>query len=389
MGWGVFLGCWAAAAVIALALGRDTSWDLRNYHYYNAYALLEGRWAVDLAPARAHTFLHPGLDLPFFAMTQGPLNGWLRLVAALQAGYAGLLAFLALAVANLACHGDAGRATGASALVAAFGLTGAATVGEVGATQNDIQVGCLVLGGLLALLLAAGADHAGEARRGARLRLLAGALCGAGVGLKLTAVAFPPALALVAALASGPGAARRARAVALLGLGGALGFALAYGAWGWFLWRRFGNPFGPFFNHIFRSPWFPPENPRDAGFLPEGVAQALAYPLLWAHRTEGLVIERSFADPRFAVGLAALLPAGAAGAWRHLRAGVPADPAAPGEVAGDGAAGRTESAVLAFVAAAYATWLGLFSILRRWCMDVTENEGNQMISTILVSWDFV
>jgi hypothetical protein len=287
MGWGLFLGSWAVAATISLALGRDANHDLLNYHYYNAYALLQGRWGVDHVVAGAHTFLHPGLDLPFFAMTQGSLNGWPRAVAALQAGYAGLLAFLALALANLVCHGNAGRATGASALVAAFGLSGAATVGEVGATQNDIQVGCLILGALLALLLAAGADHAGEVRRGVRLWLLAGALGGAAVGLKLTAVAFPPALALAAALASGPGAARRARAVALLGLGGALGCALAYGAWGWFLWEWFGNPFGPFFNDIFRSPWFPPENPRDTNFLPKGMVQALAYPLFRAFGTDG------------------------------------------------------------------------------------------------------
>jgi hypothetical protein len=361
MSWGLFLGCWAAAATIALALGRDANHDLLNYHYYIAYALLEGRWGVDHVAAGAHTFLHPGLDLPFFLMTQGPLNGWPRVVAALQSGYAGLLAFVALAVANLACHGEAQRATGASALVAAFGLTGATTVGEVGATQNDIQVGCLILGALLALLLATGADDASEAGRGARLRLLAGALGGAAVGLKLTAIAFPLALALAAALASGPGVARRAQAVALLGLGGALGFALAYGPWGWFLWERFGNPFGPFFNDLFRSPWFPPENPRDTNFLPKGVVQALVYPLLWAHRTEYLAIEPPFADPRFAVGLAALLLAGAAGAWRRLLAG---SLATPGEVAGDGAAGRAERAVLAFVAAAYVTWLGLFSILR-------------------------
>ena len=361
MGWGVFLGCWAAAAVISLALGRDANHDLLNYHYYIAYALLEGRWDVDHVVAGAHTFLHPGLDLPFFLMTQSPLNSWPRVVATLQSGYASLLAFLALAVANLTCHGEAQRATGASTLVAAFGLTGATTVGEVGATQNDIQIGCLILGALLAVLLATGADDAGKPGRGARLRLLAGVLCGAAVGLKLTALTFPPALVLAAALASGPGAVRRARAVALLGLGATLGFALAYGPWGWFLWERFGNPFGPFFNDLFRSPWFPPENPRDTSLLPKGVVQALVYPLSWARRMEHEVIEPPFADPRFAVGLAALLLVGAAGTWRCLQASFLSTPS---EAAADGAAGRAERAVLAFVAAAYITWVGLFSILR-------------------------
>ena len=102
MGWGVFLVCWALAAAVALALGRDANWDLRNYHLYNPYALLEGRWNLDLAPAGLHSFLHPGLDAPFYLLTRSPLNGWPRVVYALQAGYLGLLAFLTLAVANLA-----------------------------------------------------------------------------------------------------------------------------------------------------------------------------------------------------------------------------------------------------------------------------------------------
>jgi hypothetical protein len=203
--------------------------------------------------------------------------------------------------------------------VACFGLTGAATLPEVGTTYNDIQVGCLVLGALLALLLAAGADDARQAPRAARLRLLAGALGGCAVGLKLTAAVFPPALALAAAVAARGGAAARARGVGLLSLGGALGFTAAYGPWGWFLWERFGNPFGPFFNDVFRSPLFPPDGQRDLRFLPDGLAEALAYPLLWARRSEGVVLEPPLADPRFAVGLAALLLAVAAGTWRRLR----------------------------------------------------------------------
>ncbi len=368
MGWGVFFACWAAAAAVALALGRDASWDLRHYHYYNAYALLEGRWAVDLAPARAHTFLHPGLDLPFFLLTRSPLNDWPRVVSVLQAGYAGLLAFLALAVANLACHGAAGRATAASGLVASFGLTGAATLPEAGTTYNDVQVGCLVVGALLALLLAAGADDARQAPRAARLRLLAGALGGCAVGLKLTAAVFPPALALAAAVAARGGVAARARGVGLLSLGGALGFTAAYGPWGWFLWERFGNPFGPFFNDVFRSPLFPPDGQRDLRFLPDGLAEALAYPLLWARRSEGVVLEPPLADPRFAVGLAALLLAVAAGTWRRLRSG--GHWGAAGAAAGprgdpaERASARAARAVMAFVLAGYAAWLGAFSILR-------------------------
>ena len=362
MGWGVFLACWAAAAAVALTLGRDANHDLRQYHFHNAWAMLEGRWALDLAPAAAHSFLHPGLDLPFYLLTRSPLNGWPRVVAALQAVYAGLLAFLVLAVANLVCRGDAWRATATTALVAAFGLTGAATLPEAGLTKNDLPVACLVIGALLALLLAATAENAGHgASRPTRLRLLAGALGGAAVGLKLTAIIFPPALALAAAVAARPRAAARARAVALLALGGAAGFVLAYGPWGWFLWERFGNPFGPFFNEVFRSPWFPPETPRDTRFLAESLGKALGYPLVWAGAwpqppEAHFIAEAPFRDPRFALGLGALLIVAGLGVRRRLLR--------RGGGLRHGTASRVARATLAFVLAAYIAWLWAYSYLR-------------------------
>ncbi|MBL6459585.1 hypothetical protein JMJ55_30225 [Belnapia sp. T6] len=367
MGWGVLLACWTAAAAVALALGRDTSWDLRNYHYYNVYALLEGRWEVDLAPARAHSFLHPGLDLPFYLLTQSPLNTWPRLVSVLQASYAGLLAFLTIALANLACHGAVGRVTPASALVALFGLTGAATLPETGSTYNDVQIGCLVLGALLALLLAAEADDRHEAPQAVRRRLLAGFLGGCAVGLKLTAIIFPPALAVAGAIAVRGGVGSRTRAMGLLSLGGALGFAITYGPWGWFLWQRFGNPFGPIANTIFRSPLFPATGQQDVSFLPDSLAEALAYPLVWAHRSEGVVLEPPLADPRFAIGLAALVLSLVLVAWRRAQRDNDPRVAWVGAMATDPAervAARAMRAVIAFVLVSYVAWLGVFAILR-------------------------
>lgn len=360
MGWGVFLACWAMAGVLALALGRDANHDLRQYHYHNAWALLEGRWALDLAPAGPHSFLHPGLDLLFYLLTRTPLNGWPRVLAVLQAGYAGVLAFLVLAVANLVCRGDARRATAGTALVAIFGLTGAATLPEVGLTQNDIPVACLVIGALLALLLSAADDDTGHARRPARLRLLAGALGGAAVGLKLTAIVFPPALALAAAVAARPGAASRVRAVALLALGGLAGCTLVYGPWGWFLWDRFGNPFGPFFNEVFRSPWFPPWTPRETRFLPETLGKALIYPLLWAgpwaQPETHSVAEAPIRDPRFALGLGALLVVAGFRVWRRLLW--------PRGWSGHRTQDRIAWAVLGFVFAGYGAWLSANSYIR-------------------------
>ena len=52
----------------ALVLGQDANWDLRNYHWYNAYALLNGRYGIDLLPAQTPTFYNPALDVPFYLL---------------------------------------------------------------------------------------------------------------------------------------------------------------------------------------------------------------------------------------------------------------------------------------------------------------------------------
>jgi hypothetical protein len=37
--------------VVALAAGQETSWDFRNYHWYNAYSLFTWRYDQDVAVA--------------------------------------------------------------------------------------------------------------------------------------------------------------------------------------------------------------------------------------------------------------------------------------------------------------------------------------------------
>jgi hypothetical protein len=61
------------AGMVSLALGIDANWDLKNYHYYNPWALLHGRWQLDSAPAFIQTFHNPLPDLPFYALVASGL----------------------------------------------------------------------------------------------------------------------------------------------------------------------------------------------------------------------------------------------------------------------------------------------------------------------------
>ena len=57
-------------ALVSLLRGQDTNWDLRNYHLHNAWALIEGRVGVDLAPAQMQSYFAPLLDVPYFLLVQ-------------------------------------------------------------------------------------------------------------------------------------------------------------------------------------------------------------------------------------------------------------------------------------------------------------------------------
>ena len=52
--------------LVALLAGQETSWDFRNYHWYNAYALLTWRYDQDVAVAHHATYNNPVLDIPYF-----------------------------------------------------------------------------------------------------------------------------------------------------------------------------------------------------------------------------------------------------------------------------------------------------------------------------------
>src|SRR5262245_28802961 len=65
----IFLGLtilfWAGFVVL---LGKDTSWDFRNYHWYNPYQLLNGRQTIDVAVAHLGSYYNPYIDVPFYLL---------------------------------------------------------------------------------------------------------------------------------------------------------------------------------------------------------------------------------------------------------------------------------------------------------------------------------
>ena len=325
----VFALCVLAAGFRSIALGQDANWDLKNYHWYNAYALLNGRLGWDIAPAQIQTYYNPIGDLPFWWLVHAVPDT--RAVAFLMALPAAIAAFFLLRL--LALLFPVGSERGALVWIgvaAAIGLTGAAGQSTLGSTMNEWPSAAFVMA---ALWLAV---RSPDSRRAIGL---AAFLAGCAMGLKLTYAVF--GVAFIAALVFRTGF--KSLKWSFPGL--LLGSLLFGGYWAWIMWREFGNPVFPYFNTVFRSPWWEPAAFFDRARGAQTAMQWMFLPFYFGLKSS-LVSEVGFRDYR----LATLYVLGTIFAIKALAVRPKGDPA--------------WIFLIAFALVAYLGWLALFSIYR-------------------------
>ncbi len=336
--------CVLGAGLASLARGQDANWDLRNYHYYNAFAFLHGRLGWDLAPAQIQTFLNPIGDLPFYALVHAlPGPRWVAFAMALPTALAAFFLLKLLAAAFPA--GTPHRMLCVLA-AAAIGLTSATGLAELGSTMNEWSSAALVVAA--AYLALRSMDRPGD--EDLRGIAMAGFLVGAATGLKLTNACF--ALGLVAALGCFGSGRQRVMRCAAAGAGAAAGLLLLQGYWSAVLQGHFGSPLFPFWNEFFKSPWWEIHNWVDAKFGPRGVLQAAFFPL-WFARQPALVSEISFRDYRLATLLVV-------GLWVAARALTRRGNSRPRQQA----ASPRWTFLAVFALASYAAWQAVFAVHR-------------------------
>jgi hypothetical protein len=285
-----------AMVLVALALGQDASWDVRNYHFYNPFAYLTGRMGHDIAMGQVATYYNPLLHLPFYkAVVYLPP----RAVGFVLGLLPGLNIFLLYGLARRTIGSAMPvRAEWLCLAAAALGLLGAAGISEIGTSFGDSVVSLLVLASLW-LLVRLRAHLATPGFAGLGVAAAAGLLAGAAFGLKQ-----PFAIYAVGLCAAFFGLAlpwrRRFRLAFVFGLGVLAGAALTGGFWMLEMWQRFQNPLFPYFNQIFHSPWGAEAPYRDERFLPKGLGMQLLFPI-WFVFKPLQVAEVPFRDLRFAV----------------------------------------------------------------------------------------
>ena len=336
--------------LFGLALGMDANWDLRNYHWYNAYALLTGRLGMDMLPAQMPSFYNPLLDVPFYLLATH--------LPARAAGFVwGTLHGLNLALVFLLAHatlrvGTAWGRVALAALLAVMAGFGGGTLGLLGTTFHDNMVSLGVLGALVVVAGSLPRLMDGPAPGAFARVAAAGLMAGAAMGMKNPTVIYAVGLCLAfLALPARPW--RRLWLSFFFGVGVLGGLALFGGFWMAHLWVEYGNPVFPHMNHLFKSPFAALSGYVNVSFFPDSRLERLFFPVFFTFAPLK-VGEVPFFDLRI-LTLFLLVPVAAALAllgrvFRRPSAGLTG-----------GAATRY---LLTAMAVVYALWAAMFCIYR-------------------------
>jgi hypothetical protein len=286
----------AGCGLVALAIGQDIDYDLLNYHFYDAWAFLNGRDLLDMFAANTQSLINPLLDVPSYLLIAHAPARVDAFVVGFEQGLSPLVVYLI-----------ARRVVGVRSLSLAAAVAAAVAggfVSELGNHMGDSIVALpLLLGALFAVLaVQAGrsAASAGESSRsgvdtgvadggrGRRLSLAirwwlaSGLAVGIGAGLKFAELPEAAGLVLGSAAVLGPWR-ERLRWFAASVAGALVGALATAGYWSYFLWRHYGDPFaftgGSLW--IFHSSYVPSSGLAGASDAPATLGKAIYWPVYW------------------------------------------------------------------------------------------------------------
>jgi hypothetical protein len=247
-GWIVWaLGALALAAVPVALGGMGISWDAINHHFYLGWSAEHPRFDHDVIAASYQVYQYPYLYWPAWRLAEANASGVTAgVVLALLQSLAIPPAWL---VARACCPGSAPSDVALRFLGVVLAFLGGVSLSMLDSTSNDMFAAIPLLWAIaLAAVAAEVPPH--QPRRALAWAALSGLCAGVAVAFKLSN--GPLVLVMPIAWAMAPGSvAQRVQRVMLAGALTLLGFALAYGWWGWQLWVHTGNPVYPFYDDVF------------------------------------------------------------------------------------------------------------------------------------------
>lgn len=269
----------ALMGIISLRLGRDVNWDLRNYHYYIGYAFLNISPIQDFFAAGVVSYLNPLTDVLNYLMIKHLPP---RLTGFLLGAVQGLNLYFLWAMALMLTNSVSSPIYRVFAVIgiAILGLLCANVIGEIGTTFNDLTLANWVL--LSLLLVGFSLREALEIHKKLVYIFLAGSALGIAIGLKLTMALYFIGALLALVTLKNRGDCSKFKLLLWFSFGGILGFLLTNGYWMVVLWKFFHNPIFPYYNNIFKSPYYYAKNIVDVRYFPHNLLQTLFYPFYFS-----------------------------------------------------------------------------------------------------------
>ncbi|MCZ2438994.1 MAG: hypothetical protein LC119_02315 [Burkholderiales bacterium] len=235
--------------------GKDASWDVYNHHLYLPFSLLSGRYETDLFAAGPQSYQNPLGYIPFYLLVKAELPSWL-VGAALVTLHTVLIAWPLSRIVSTIWSDPGDRGWRWMAFVAAW----CAPVFLIVAGTSSIDP----LGAGLALIAAAAVLDRKPTRR---MLILGGAAVGLAVAIKPTSAVFAIASGTLLLFRYGLNQVRL-RDFWLFCATCIVSLVISNGFWASWLWLAFHNPIFPLYNHIFNSPFIPPNAAAASRFVP-------------------------------------------------------------------------------------------------------------------------
>ena len=277
------------SGMLSAVMKYELLYDFIQYHYYNGFAFWKDRLGTDIAPASVPTYYNPLLDGLTYALIT-VFRNHANIYYFIQGLWFGTLMFAAYKTAGL--FFDTNTKSGRVFVVLAILVcaTGAATWFQLGTSTHEIETAVLTMTAFYLLL------------RDKKRYFVSGLLLGASAGFKLTAAIYCVSAGLTLILFCKT-LDKPLKSIIVFALGGLIGFLIVDGFWMVKLWRLYGNPFFPFWNGIFKSPYYPEINYIDTLHLDgKTVVDHLSAPFLMAYQS-GFSSNFVSADPRMAVAV--------------------------------------------------------------------------------------
>ena len=259
-------------------------WDFENYHFYNPWKLLDAgsNYEIYTPLAATNAFFNPLPEIPLYLLVKY-FNEYPTFIYAIQGLWFGALLFVFHKIALLFFEPKNYRNIVCFILTVSIAATGQATWFQAGSSTNEVQIAFFIMWGLYHVLKL----EKYQDKQTSTSFFGAGILLGIGLGLKQTSLpyAFGAGIAMIVFYKN---LKQPFKFIAMFTLGGFIGCLAVFGPTMYHNFSEYGNPFMPFLNRIFQSPYYDIHSFQDRRYIPS-LIEFLYYPFVWETRAAEII----------------------------------------------------------------------------------------------------